>query len=111
LSCEAEYVAAFKAARESTWLRMLLQGIDHPMDEPTPLLCDNTAAINLSEDPLLHHRVKHVDIKYHFLRERVQSNELDIQYVNTHDNIADLFTKPLELKKFIRLRDFTGLRQ
>jgi hypothetical protein len=108
-SCEAEYVAAFEAAKECIWLRALLLAIGFLKPGPTKLLCDNNAAINLSEDPLFHVRVKHVDIKYHFLRERVQSNELEVRYINTDDNVADLFTKALDHKKFIRLRGFLGL--
>jgi hypothetical protein len=109
-SCEAEYVAAFEASRECVWLRMLLKEIDFPQNNPTTLLCDNQAAISLSEDPQLHQRVKHIDLKFHFLREQVQANELTLRYVNTNDNIADIFTKALEKPKFVRLRIFTGLR-
>ncbi|KNZ77260.1 Copia protein [Termitomyces sp. J132] len=63
-------------------------------------MCDNNAAVNLSEDPLLHSHVKHVDIKYHFLHEWVASNELIVKYINTKDNVADLFMKPLPLPRF-----------
>lgn len=108
-SCEAEYMAAFEATKECIWLRALLLAIGFLKPGPTKLLCDNNAAINLSEDPLLHTRVKHVDIKYHFLRERVQSKELELRYINTNDNVADLFTKALDHKKFIRLRTLLGL--
>ena len=108
-SCEAEYIAAFEAAKECIWIRTLLIAIDRPPETPTTILCDNTASINLSEDPLLHSRVKHVDIKFHFLRERVQSQELKVSYINTKDNIADLFTKALAVQQFVRLRGFLGL--
>lgn len=102
-------MAAFEATKECIWLRALLLAIGFLKPGPTKLLCDNNAAINLSEDPLLHTRVKHVDIKYHFLRERVQSKELELRYINTNDNVADLFTKALDHKKFIRLRTLLGL--
>ncbi|GLB40854.1 putative mitochondrial protein [Lyophyllum shimeji] len=110
-SCEAEYMAAFEAAQECIWLRALLKGIDHDTSHsPTTILCDNNSAINLSEDPLLHSRVKHVDIKYHFLRERVQSGEIAIKYVNTKQNTADIFTKALPRELFLRFRNMLGLR-
>jgi hypothetical protein len=109
-SCEAEYVAAFNAAKENSWLRTLLQNIGHPHSGPTTIHCDNNAAICLSEDPLLHDRVKHIDIKFHFLRERFHSGELKLKYIPTKDNIADIFTKPLEGPQFLRLRGFLGLR-
>lgn len=75
------------------------------------MLCDNTASISLSEDPLLHSRVKHINIKFHFLCERIQSQELAVSYVNTKDNIADIFTKALDVKQFVCLRGFLGLQQ
>lgn len=109
-SCEAEYGAAFEASKEAIWLRTLLNAIGHGPNEPTTILCDNNAAINLSEDPLLHDRVKHIDIKHHFLRERVQSQEIHLSYINTHDNIADIFTKALDTKKFTRFRNFLGIK-
>jgi hypothetical protein len=110
-SCEAEYMAGYEAAQECIWLRALLKDIGHDItQDATTLLCDNNAAINLSEDPLLHARVKHVDIKYHFLRERVQSGEIAIRYIPTKDNVADLFTKALPSPLFIRLRTLLGLR-
>ena len=109
-SCEAEYVAAFEACKEAIWLRTLLSAVGHSSKTPTTILCDNNAAINLSEDPLLHDRVKHIDIKHHFLRERVQSNEITLSYINTYDNIADIFTKALDTRKFTRFRGFLGIK-
>jgi len=109
-SCEAEYTAAFEASKEAIWLRTLLSEIGRPTSKATPLLCDNNAAITLSEDPSLHSRSKHFDIKYHFLRERVQSSEIRTAYINTKDNLADIFTKALGPQQFIRLREFIGLK-
>jgi hypothetical protein len=106
-SCEAKYTAGSK---EGIWLRALLTGIGTPPSDPTTIFCDNNTAINLSEDPLLHAWVKHIDIKFHFLRERVQSRELLFSYINTKDNIADIFTKGLEYHQFARLRGFLGLK-
>ncbi|RDB23169.1 Retrovirus-related Pol polyprotein from transposon TNT 1-94 [Hypsizygus marmoreus] len=108
-SCEAEYVAAFEATKECIWLRALLLAIGFGQPDSTTMLCDNNATIDLSEDPLLHARVKHIDIKFHFMRERVQSGEIQLRYINTKDNVADIFTKPLEPKTFTRLRGLLGL--
>jgi Reverse transcriptase (RNA-dependent DNA polymerase) len=108
-SCEAEYTAAFEASKEAIWLRTLLSSIGFSPTSSTDLLCDNNATITLSEDPAFHARVKHFDVRYHFLRERVQSNEITLSYVNTKDNIADIFTKPLDTTNFTRLRTFLGL--
>jgi Reverse transcriptase (RNA-dependent DNA polymerase)/GAG-pre-integrase domain/gag-polypeptide of LTR copia-type len=108
-SCEAEYTAAFEASKEAIWLRTLLSHIGFSPTAPTTLLCDNNATITLSEDPAFHARVKHFDVRYHFLRERVQLNEISLSYINTRDNIADIFTKPLGTTDFARLRTFLGL--
>lgn len=112
-SCEAEYMAAYESAQECLWLQALLRAIGYSdiVSWPTPILCDNNAAINLSEDPTLHARIKHVDIKYHFLRERVQLNDLCIRYINTKHNIADIFTKALAAPLFTHLRALLGLQQ
>ena len=109
-SCEAEYVAAFEAAKEAVWIRQLLRAIGFPQDKPTTIYCDNNAARILSEDPLLHARVKHMDIKYHYLRECVENREVILKYISTRDNLADALTKPLERQKFIRFRTFLGLQ-
>ena len=109
-SCEAEYGAAFEASKEAIWLRTLLNAIGHKSENPTTILCDNNAAINLSEDPMLHDRVKHIDIKHHFLWERIQSQDITLSYINTHDNIADIFTKALDTRKFTCFRNFLGIK-
>jgi len=110
-SCKAEYVAAFEACKEAIWLRTLLNAIGHqPLKNPTTILCDNNAAINLSEDPLLHDCVKHIDIKHHFLCEHVQSQEITLSYINTYNNIANIFTKVLDTRKFTRFRGFLGIK-
>ena len=72
-SCEAEYIAAFEVAWEGIWLHTLLNNNIHtPLQTATTIFCDNNATIMLSGDPLLHARVKHIDIKYHFLCECIQ---------------------------------------
>ena len=102
-SCEAEYVAAYGAAKENAWLCTLLKEIDIISSEPTTIFCDNNATICLSQDPLHHERVKHIDIKYHYLREQAENKILKLQYINMNDNLADIFTKALEGSKFTRL--------
>ena len=109
-SCKAEYTAAFEAAKESIWLRNLLINIGFPQKSPTTILCDNNAAINLSEDLSLHQRVKHINIKYHFLRERINMGEITLKYINTNDNLADIFTKAIEHQCFSRLCNLLGLK-
>ena len=70
---------------------------------------DNASAISLSTDAVFHARVKHIDIKWHFLREVVTAKSLSVSYVNMHANVADAFTKPLEHKPFMSLRRLMGV--
>ena len=110
LSCEAEYMAAFESAQECIWLWALLKDIGHDFtSKPTLMFCDNDSAIALSEDPLLHAHVKHVDIKYHFLHERVQSSEISLTRIPSKDNTANIFTKALPTPTFLHLWPRLGL--
>jgi hypothetical protein len=108
-SREAEYTVAFEASKEGIWLRTLLNSINYTATGPTTICCDNNAAINLSEDPALHDHVKHINTKHHFLCKCVQSNKISLSYINTNDNITDIFTKALETKKFNHFQKFLGL--
>lgn len=98
-------MAAFESAQKYVWLRALLSRIRHNevLNDPTPILCNNNAAINLSKDPTLHSQVKHNNIKYHFLYKWIQSNEICICYINTKHNITDLFIHEGSGGSFIHL--------
>jgi hypothetical protein len=109
-TCEAEYVAASDAAKELIWLRTLLSEMDFAQPTATPLLCDNTGGIVLSEDASYHSKVKHIDIAVHSLRERVARNQIKLSYVKSLNNAADIFTKALPRKDFERLRLCLGLQ-
>jgi len=65
-----------------------------------PIYCHNTAAICLSKNPILHSRAKHIEIKHHFIRDYVQKGVLDIQFIDTDHQWADIFTKPLTVERF-----------
>jgi hypothetical protein len=70
-----------------------------------PLLCDNESAIRIAENPVEHSRTKHIDIRHHFLRDHQQRGDIEIAYINTKDQLADIFTKPLDKKNFTKLRN------
>jgi hypothetical protein len=70
-----------------------------------PLLCDNLRAIHVADNPVEHSRTKHIDIRYHFLRDHQQKGDIEIAYVSTHNQLADIFTKPLDEKTFSKLRN------
>jgi len=65
-----------------------------------PIYCDNTTAIYLSKNPILHSRAKHIEIKHHFIRDYIQKGILDIQFIDTENQWADIFTKPLIVERF-----------
>ena len=60
-----------------------------------PVFCDNTSAINLSKNPIQHSRSKHIEIKHHFIRDHVNKKELELIFVDTKNQLTDIFTKPL----------------
>ena len=105
-SCEAEIMAASEAAKEAIYLKRFLEQFDlHDQDAPVSLACDNQAAINLAYNPEHHKRVKHIERRHFFIREKVEENMIEVPYVRTVDNLADFFTKPLLGDVFIRMRD------
>jgi hypothetical protein len=108
-STEAEYIAQTHAAKELIWLRAFLGELTIPFSEPTTLHCDNQGAIALSKDNKFHARTKHIDIRYHFIREAVENKKIHMHYVPTDDNVADIFTKPLAKPKFEKFVKMLGL--
>jgi hypothetical protein len=98
-SIEAEYKAIANTTAEIMWIQILLQelGIDSP--RAAKLWCDNIGAKYLSANPVFHARTKHIEVDYHFVRERVSRRLLDIDFVPSGDQIADGFTKPLPARQ------------
>ncbi|XP_068644922.1 secreted RxLR effector protein 161-like [Aristolochia californica] len=97
---EAEYRAAALAAQESTWLIQLMNNLHQPVEYAVPLYCDNQSAIRLAENPVFHARTKHIEVHYHFIREKVLQEEIELRPIKTDDQVADLFTKSLSTGKF-----------
>jgi hypothetical protein len=83
------------ATKEAIWLRALLANLDLLTDGSTPILGDNQSAIAFSHNSQFHARSKHIDIRYHFVRERIISNEITVTHCASEDNQADLFIKAL----------------
>jgi hypothetical protein len=95
-STEAEYVALTHAAKEAIWLRALVSEVLHPLPDPTPIFCDNNGVKALAKDDTFHARTKQIDIRYHFIRERVHSRAITIIRTPTKEMVADIFTKALD---------------
>jgi hypothetical protein len=92
---EAEYIALSHAAKEAIWLRRLLAELGILGDTATTILTDNQAAITFAHDSQFHARSKHIDIRHHFIRERVKDGDIDITHCASADNCADMLTKAL----------------
>ena len=97
----AEYVAAHIAAKNVKWLRLLMKELGHEQLTSTKLFIDNTAAEQLCKNPVYHDRSKHVDIKYHFIRDRIKEGEIEVLRVATYGQLADLLTKSLSRGKLL----------
>jgi len=101
-STESEYMALFAATQESIWLRGLLKGFKHLKEGPTMIFQDNQGCIALARNPVYHSRTKHIDIKYHFIRDQLLLKTIDTKYVKTEDMLADILTKDLPRLKFAK---------
>jgi len=105
---EAEYVSAGSCCAQSLWIKQQLSDFGLNLSK-IPLLCDNTSAINLTKNPVQHSRTKHIEIRHHFIRDHVNNGDCEIQFVSTENQLADLFTKPLNKERFNFLRNELGI--
>ena len=99
-STEAEYKAVANATAELIWVESLLQELGVSQPHPPVLWCDNIGATFLSSNPVFHSRTKHIVIDYHSVRERFAQKLLQIKFISSKDQLADIFTKPLPLPMF-----------
>jgi hypothetical protein len=108
-SCEAEYMAASAAACQGIWLRRMLGELLGKNSGSTTLFIDNKSAIQLCKNPVFHERSKHIDIRFHHIRECVQHRKIDVDYVHTSEQLADILTKGLPRPRFQELRRKLGV--
>lgn len=108
-TAEAEYIACSSCANQCIWLRKLMGDLGHAQEGPTIIKCDNTSAISIAKNPVQHGRTKHIPVKYHSLREFEDLGEVSLEYVNSEENLADAFTKPLGKTRFEALRTFLNV--
>jgi hypothetical protein len=101
---EAEYIIAGHCCAQLLWMRQTLRDYGYKLTK-VPLLCNNESAIRMADNPVEHSRTKHIDIQYHFLRDHQQKGDIEIAYVNTHNQLANIFTKPLDEKTFSKFRN------
>ncbi|GAU31303.1 hypothetical protein TSUD_315120 [Trifolium subterraneum] len=108
---EAEFVAAASCAYQSLWLRNVLEHLGLKQKGTTLIHCDNSSSIKLSKNPILHGRCKHIDVRFHFLRDLTKDGIIELVHCKSEDQLADAMTKPLKVESFCRLRSSIGVVQ
>jgi len=103
-STEAEYKALADGTAEILWIRSLLAELWISTSSMTMLWCDNLGATFLSANPVFHARTKHVEVDYHFIRDRVAKREIQVRFISSKDQLADVLTKPLPPVSFAYFR-------
>jgi hypothetical protein len=106
---EAEFVAAASSACQCIWLRNVLAHLHLNQKTATIINCDNSSSIKLSKNPILHGRCKHIDVRYHFLRDLNKDGIIELSFCKSQDQLADIMTKALKLETFCRLREGLGV--
>ncbi|GJR87116.1 zinc finger, CCHC-type containing protein, partial [Tanacetum coccineum] len=109
-SCESEFIAATAAATQALWLKRLLSKLTHSQEEKVTIQVDNKSAIALMKNPVFHGRSKHIDTKYHFIRECVEREDIQVEFVSGEYQKADILTKALPKIKFLTMRQLIGLK-
>ena len=102
-TAEAKYIAAGACCAQILYMKQRLLDYGVVLDR-IPLLCDNESAVKIANNPVQHSRTKHIDIRHHFLRDHVARNDITLCGVRSEDQLADIFTKPLDESTFCRLR-------
>lgn len=106
---EAEYMVACEACTKEVWLKKLISDLFDQTLESTIIYCDNQSCIRLSKHPVFHERSKHIEIKYYFIRDKVQEGEVNLKYIPTDEQTIDILTKPLSRIKFAYFEEKMGI--
>src|SRR5262249_45627383 len=107
-TAEAEYIAAGSCCAQVLWIKQQLRDYGFFLDK-VPIYCDNTSTINQTKNPIQHSRSKHIEVRHHFICYHVCKNDIELLFVETLNQIADVFTKPLDKEHFSKLRRELGL--
>lgn len=102
-TCEAEYLACSHAAKQIIWMRTLLEELGYKQEGQTVLLCDNNGTVACTHDPHGHTKMKHIDIREHYIRDCVNKGLIDVRRVAGTDNAADILTKALVNCRLVNL--------
>ncbi|KAG8500752.1 hypothetical protein CXB51_002776 [Gossypium anomalum] len=105
---EAEYMAITEACKEAIWLKGLFSELNEDLQIST-VFCDSQSAIFLTKDQMFHERTKHIDVRYHFVRDIIARGDIVVSKISTHENPADMMTKSLPITKFEHCLDLAGV--
>eukprot|EP00253_Pinus_taeda_P026511 PITA_26511 len=108
---EAEYVAATASACQAVWMKRMLRSLGQEQAKETVIFCDNSSVIALSKNSVFHKRTKHIDTRFHYIRELVNNGEIILQHCSTQEQVANILTKPLGHKSFEFLRKCLGITE
>lgn len=103
-TAEAEYIAATNYVTQAVWLRRILSELQHQQNGPTKIFCDNKSIITLTKNTVFHGRSKHINIKHHYIRDLIKDKEIVVELCISGDQLAYIFTKPLKVNLFIKLK-------
>jgi hypothetical protein len=103
-STEVEYRSLAIATTKLYWLRMLFHEIKIPLSTTPIIWCDNVSALSLAANPVYHARTKHIEVDYHYVREKVLNRDVKVSFISTANQIADVFTKGLTSARFLYLK-------
>lgn len=110
-SCEVEFMAATMTACQGIWLRRLLSEITGQKVPPVEMYVDNKSALELMKNPVFHGRSKHIDIRFHFIRECVEEGKITVTHVGSKEQKADILTKPLGRIKHEEMKSLIGVKK
>jgi hypothetical protein len=92
-------------------MREVLNNIEEDLCKCVTVFCDNSSSIKLSKNPVFHGRTKHINVKFHFIRDLIKKGDVELIYCGTKEQLADIMTKPLKLEDFVKLRMLLGVQE
>ena len=108
---QAEYQALSDFTKETVFVRWLLQELNFLGQQPAMLFCDNTAAIQLANNPSCQAKTRHINVAYHTIRDFIKDRSIEVNQVSSKENLADTLTKPLPAVAFEKIRSLIGIQQ
>ena len=110
-TAEAEYMALASAAQEAVWMQRLQNDLNEASVKSTLIYEDNQSTICMAKNPQYYGRAKHIDIKFHYIREQVEKKAIQLEYYESKNMVTDMLTNALLSSQFVKLREMLGVRE